>query len=210
MFTGIIEEVGSIISVRPANNGLRLEISANSILEDVKVGDSIATNGMCLTVTDLKKDSFCVDVMHESLRRSSLDNIKVGSRVNLERAMRMNGRLDGHIVSGHIDGTGEIISVQEDGIARILTISTSEKILRYIIEKGSVAIEGISLTVVSVERDRFKVGIIPHSLQNTNLVFRKSGDKVNIENDMIAKYVEKLLGRGERELTMDFLKENGF
>lgn len=193
MFTGIIEEVGVVDSIQKGVNWARLTIQAAAILDDVQLGDSIAVNGVCLTVTALTASTFSADVMHETLNRSSLGQLHGGSKVNLERAMAANGRFGGHMVSGHIDGTGVINRIQRDGNAVWYTIQTDASILRYIIEKGSVAIDGISLTVAKVIDEEFSVSVIPHTAANTTLSSRRNGDVVNLENDCIGKYVEKLL-----------------
>lgn len=215
MFTGIVEEMGCVKSVQHGAVSSFIEIKAETVLSDAHIGDSIAVNGVCLTVTDITADSFRADVMNETLKRSSLGDLRQGSNVNLERAMSANGRFGGHIVSGHIDGTGTITDIKIDGIAVWYTITTSSEILRYIVEKGSVAIDGISLTVVDVSDSDFKISVIPHTAAQTVLGFKKSGDIVNIENDIIGKYVEKLMKSGENKteksrITMDFLAENGF
>lgn len=215
MFTGIVEEMGIVKSVQRGAVSSFVEIKAETVLSDAHIGDSIAVNGVCLTVTDITADSFRADVMNETLKRSSLGDLRQGSNVNLERAMSANGRFGGHIVSGHIDGTGTITDIKKDGIAVWYTITTSSEILRYIVEKGSVAIDGISLTVADVSDSDFKISVIPHTAAQTVLGFKKSGDIVNIENDIIGKYVEKLMKSGENKteksrITMDFLAENGF
>lgn len=215
MFTGIVEEVGKIKAIKKGKNSARLVINAKKVLEDVKLGDSIAVNGVCLTVTEFSNSEFGVDVMHESLKKSSLSTLKNDSSVNLERAMLLNGRFGGHIVSGHIDGTGEIINIKNDDNAIWYTISAKDKIMKYIIEKGSITIDGISLTVANLSESDFSVSIIPHTQEETILKTKKIGDIVNLENDCIAKYVEKLLNFKEKsevkkDITMDFLLENGF
>lgn len=215
MFTGIVEEVGKIKAIKKGKNSARLVINAKKVLEDVKLGDSIAVNGVCLTVTEFSNSEFGVDVMHESLRKSSLSTLKNDSSVNLERAMLLNGRFGGHIVSGHIDGTGKIINIKNDDNAIWYTISAKDKIMKYIIEKGSITIDGISLTVANLSESDFSVSIIPHTQEETILKMKKIGDIVNLENDCIAKYVEKLLNFKEKsevkkDITMDFLLENGF
>ncbi len=211
MFTGIIEETGTVKSVRNAGDSLKLTVSAAKVLNGTKLGDSIAVNGICLTVDELGKDTFTADVMRETLSRTSLRGAAPGSRVNLERALALGDRLGGHIVSGHIDGTGKITSIRQDGIARLLTVAASPRILRLIVEKGSVAIDGISLTVVSVTKSDFTLSVIPHTMANTVLPLKREGNIVNIENDCIGKYVEKLLPSGSRTgVTAGFLAENGF
>lgn len=194
MFTGIVEEVGTIASIRKGAHSCVLTVRAQAVLEDVHVGDSIATNGVCLTVTSFSGNTFSADVMHETLNRSSLGKLRVGSPVNLERAMAADGRFGGHIVSGHIDGVGTIASITEDDNAVWYTIKAPADIVRLIVEKGSIAIDGISLTVASVSTDKFSVSIIPHTRAQTNLASKRVGDIVNLENDCIGKYVERLLG----------------
>ncbi len=212
MFTGIIEEVGTVQTVQHSGNSSFIKIQAEKILEDVHDGDSIAVNGVCLTVTESDRNTFRADVMNETLKRSSLGSLKKGSPVNLERAMPVNGRFGGHIVSGHIDGTGIISSVKNDGIAVWYTINTTPEIMRYIIEKGSIAIDGISLTVAEVNDSSFSVSIIPHTAEQTILSYKKIGDIVNLENDIVGKYVGKLINPDSRKsnISMDFLAENGF
>lgn len=215
MFTGIIEEVGTVKSIQKGSVSSFIRINANAVLNGTHIGDSIAVNGVCLTVTDLTGNSFQADVMNETLSRSSLGLLKNGSPVNLERAMSAQGRFGGHIVSGHIDGTGIISSVEQDGIALWYTINTDSGILRYIVEKGSIAIDGISLTIAKVTDNDFSVSIIPHTAAQTVLSSKKTGDTVNLENDIIGKYVEKFLNPDEKKseksrITMDFLAKNGF
>lgn len=212
MFTGIIEEVGTVQSL----GGGTLVIKAHKVLEDVQLGDSIAVNGVCLTVTSFERNSFQADVMPETIRRTSLAELKNGSPVNLERALTLSSRLGGHIVSGHIDGIGKILSLTEEKNAILMKISAEDAILRYIVEKGSVALDGISLTVAQVTSADFTVSLIPHTRQVTNLSHKQVGSLINIENDVIGKYVEKLLkpqeqspGKNSR-ITMDFLRNNGF
>lgn len=214
MFTGIVEEVGQVKAI---GNGT-LQIQATKVLEDVKLGDSIAVNGICLTVTGFNSHSFQADVMPETIKRTSLGELKLGSPVNLERALTLSSRLGGHIVSGHIDGTGRIVSLKEDKNAILMKIQTDGAILRYIVEKGSVALDGISLTVAQVGTKDFTVSLIPHTRQVTNLSAKVDGSLINIENDVVGKYVAKLLqpagesvdAAAQSSITMDFLKENGF
>lgn len=215
MFTGIVEELGTIRAVRRGAASAVLSIGAAEVLSDLKIGDSVAVNGVCLTVTSLDDGGFTADVMHETLGRSSLGALAPGGRVNLERAMPANGRFGGHIVSGHIDGTGKIASVRPDDNALWYTIYAAPELLRYIVEKGSITIDGISLTVAAVEQDRFSVSLIPHTAQVTILGEKGPGDTVNLETDIIGKYVEKLLRpapepTGSRGVTLEFLAENGF
>ncbi len=193
MFTGIIEEVGSVASIRKGAHSCVLTVNASRVLEDVHLGDSIATNGVCLTVTSFTSHSFSADVMHETLNRSSLGSLHIGSPVNLERAMLAGGRFGGHIVSGHIDGVGTISSIKEDDNAVWYTVEAPSNILRYIIEKGSITLDGISLTVAKVTNSNFSVSIIPHTRVQTNLASKKVGDVLNLENDLVGKYVEWLM-----------------
>ncbi len=193
MFTGIVEEVGTVAGIRKGAHSCVLTVNASTVLEDVHLGDSIATNGVCLTVTSFTPSSFSADVMHETLNRSSLGALRPGSPVNLERAMLAGGRFGGHIVSGHIDGTGTIASVDADDNAVWYRIQTAPAVLRYIVEKGSIAIDGISLTVAKVDASSFSVSIIPHTRAQTNLAKKGPGSIVNLENDCVGKYVERLL-----------------
>lgn len=217
MFTGIVEEIGTVRRIQNGKASAVLTVHAQKVLEDLHLGDSIAVNGVCLTVTAFDKHSFCADVMHETLNRSALGLLTAGSHVNLERAMAANGRFGGHIVSGHIDGTGTVAAITQDGIAVRYTIQTSDSVIKYIVEKGSVAIDGISLTVTEIEGNRFGVSIIPHTQGQTTLSMRNIGDTVNLENDIVGKYVERLLSfqatespKPKSKITKDFLLQNGF
>lgn len=194
MFTGIIEEIGSVKRVSVGGKSGSIEIAAKKVLDGTKVGDSIAVNGVCLTVTSLGSSSFTADVMAETLRRSSLGSLSVGNGVNLERAMAADGRFGGHLVSGHIDGTGTISKMQKEENAVWVHIQANSEILNLIVEKGSIAIDGISLTVAGVSDSEFSVSVIPHTAKETTLLSKKAGDTVNLENDIIGKYVQKLLG----------------
>lgn len=193
MFTGIIEEIGYIRAIKNGVKSKQLTIGANVIMSDLKLGDSVSVSGVCLTATSICKDGFSADIMHETLNRSSLAALKAGAPVNLERAMAADGRFGGHIVSGHIDGTGSILKIEKDDNAVWYTIGADEKLIHYIVEKGSIAIDGISLTVARVGRTDFSVSIIPHTLDQTTLALRAVGDIVNLENDIIGKYIEKLI-----------------
>lgn len=211
MFTGIIEEIGTVRRIEHGAKGARLTIQAKTVLEDTRIGDSIATNGVCLTVVSMTSDSFSADVMAESLRRSSLGTLQGGSPVNLERAMAANGRFGGHIVSGHIDGTGTIASQKREDNAVWVKIKTPAPLLRYIVEKGSIAIDGVSLTVAAVTDTDFSVSIIPHTGAQTILLGKKPGDPVNLECDVIGKYIEKLTAPHKTGgISTNFLAENGF
>ena len=213
MFTGIIEELGTVGQMDRRPDSIKLTIQARKVLEGTQLGDSIAVNGVCLTVTSMTDSSFTADVMHETMRRSSLSDTKSGSKVNLERAMQVGGRLGGHIVSGHIDGVGHIARIAADGIARVITISIPKDMEPFIVEKGSIAIDGISLTVVSVGNSQFSVSIIPHTMANTTLIDKHPGAVVNLETDVIGKYVHSFTTAhtGKRSgITMETLLENGF
>jgi len=194
MFTGIVEETGTIKYIRLAGMSGNIAIRAHTVLEDTRIGDSIAVNGICLTVVSIQPDGFTADVMAETIRRSALSSCRPGDQVNLERAMAAEGRFGGHIVAGHIDGVGTIRSVVPEANAVWITIGAPPHILRYIVEKGSVAVDGISLTVAYVDRKVFKVSIIPHTAEETTLLSKKAGDLVNLESDIVGKYIEKLMG----------------
>ncbi|WP_425755027.1 riboflavin synthase [Ihubacter sp. rT4E-8] len=219
MFTGIIEELGTVTAIKKTAASAVLCIGCSKILSDIHLGDSIAVNGVCLTVTTFDGNGFSADVMHETLNRSSLGALSAGSRVNLERAMAAGGRFGGHIVSGHIDGTGRVSRIQRDSNAVWYTITCGSHLLKYIVEKGSIAIDGISLTVAKVSGSGFSVSIIPHTLSETILADKKPGDTVNLENDCIGKYVERLLtfdealaapAKKESSITAAFLAEHGY
>ena len=216
MFTGIIEELGTIRGVSLTKDGGELQIAATTVLGGTKLGDSIAVNGTCLTVTKLEKDGFTAFVMAESLRRTNLGNLKRGSVVHLERAMAADGRFGGHMVTGHIDGQGTFLSQKPEGQAVVLTIVADPEIISGIVEKGSIAIDGTSLTVMDVGKDSFRVGIIPHTGGHTALLDRPKGYACNLETDVIGKYIQKFLAKNTEStpkkstLTMDFLRENGF
>lgn len=218
LFTGIVEEVGKIKRIGRHTGSLAIE--GKKVLSGSRIGDSIAVNGVCLTITEIQGNIFTADVMPETLRRSNLGKLSVGSPVNLERAMAADGRFGGHIVSGHIDGTGVITEFKQEAQAVWVTVSCGKHLLRYIIEKGSIAIDGISLTVAYVDDTCFQVSIIPHTAGETTLLMNKKGAEVNLENDVIGKYVEKLMRISKAEETapaqcvsgvdMEFLMENGF
>ena len=219
MFTGIVEEVGVIKSIRRGSSSAVLEIAARTVLEDIHLGDSIAVNGVCLTATSFTGGSFTADVMHETLDRSSLASLRPGSRVNLERAMAADGRFGGHIVAGHVDGVGTVLKTERDDNAVWYTIAAGPEVLRYVVEKGSITVDGISLTVARVGPDSFAISAIPHTVAVTVLQDRKPGDKVNLETDIIGKYVEKLLTAGPVQtdepsksggITKEFLTRYGF
>lgn len=215
MFTGIIEEIGTVRNIRRGRNSVALTIGAPHIVEGTRIGDSIAVNGICLTVMDMQTDSFSADVMHETMNRSSLASLVAGQRVNLERAMPADGRFGGHIVSGHVDGMGQIADIRQDDVAVWYMIRAEDGILRYVVEKGSIAVDGISLTVAKMRDDSFLVSTIPHTVRNTILQDKKLGDSVNLECDVIGKYVKRLMQKAEKNehksnITMDFLTKHGF
>ncbi|MBU1487462.1 riboflavin synthase [bacterium] len=206
MFTGIIEEKGTICE----RESTSLRIKANEILLGTRTGDSVAVNGVCLTVVDLNRDSLKAEVIHETLRLTNLGGLNIGDKVNLERALSFSDRLGGHLVSGHIDGKGRIIKKRREGNALLFSFSLPEELTRYIIKKGSVAVDGISLTVTDVQRNSFSVSIIPHTLSQTILEEKSVGYEANIEVDVIGKYVEKLMASKEKGLSSNFLLEQGF
>ena len=215
MFTGIVEELGTVRRVLPGARAGKIVIGAKKVLEDVHIGDSIAVNGVCLTVVAAGADEFTADVMPETLRKSGLGTLKVGDPVDLERAMAANGRFGGHIVSGHIDGVGRIVETRPEENAVIVTISAPPEILALIVEKGSIAIDGISLTVAALTRTTFSVSLIPHTAAETVLLKKRAGDVVNLENDVVGKYVQRLLGNAvgkpaNSSLTLEYLQANGF
>ena len=214
MFTGIIEEVGEIQSIKKGANSAVITIKASTVLGDLHLGDSVALNGVCLTAVSIGKNNYSVDVMHETLRRTNLGELKSGSKVNLERAMAANGRFGGHIVAGHVDGTGQITEKKRDDNAVWIRVEAPPEVLRYVVEKGSVTIDGISLTVAAVTAHDFSVSVIPHTAEVTTLGSKKEGDIVNLETDIIGKYVEKLLHpqeeKKESHITREFLENCGF
>ncbi|HEY8346782.1 MAG TPA: riboflavin synthase [Symbiobacteriaceae bacterium] len=221
MFTGLVEETGQVRSVQRAGRSLHLTVAAKRVLEGLQPGDSVAVNGVCLTVVRCVGDTFTADVMPETYQRTNLRFLTPGALVNLERALALGNRLGGHIVQGHVDGTGTIEAMVPDEIAIRMTVKAPPEVLRYLVPKGSVAVDGISLTVVDVGADRFQVSLIPHTVAVTNLSRRRPGDVVNLEADILAKYVERLLtahlpegrpagGGGQGGLTEAFLREHGF
>lgn len=215
MFTGIVEETGIIKKIQRGKQSTILSIQADIIFSNLNLGDSIAVNGICLTVAALSNHVFTADVMHETLNRSTLADMKAGSRVNLERAMPADGRFGGHMVAGHIDGTGVLQAIGKDDNAIWYTIKTTSSIMAYIVEKGSIAIDGISLTVADAGTDTFRVSVIPHTARTTVLSEKVVGDKVNLENDLVGKYIAKLLGIDQNQklqhgITKDFLTKFGY
>ncbi len=214
IFTGIIEEKGTINRIDKGIQSSRIEIKARTVLEGTKIGDSIAINGVCLTVTSLGDHHFTADIMAETLAKTNLGQMNSGQPVNLERALRLSDRLGGHLVQGHVDGQGIIAEQKKMDIATILRIKAEQDLLAYIVKKGSIAIDGISLTVADLLADSFTVSLIPHTFANTTLGYKKPGDSVNLETDIIGRYVERLLGNNsQREksgMSKGFLAENGF
>jgi riboflavin synthase len=194
VLTGLVEDLGRIEAVDSTADGVRLRI-ATRLADQIAAGDSIAVDGVCLTATQVTDASFAADVMHETLRRSALGDAVAGGSVNLELALRADGRLGGHFVLGHVDAVGAVSGVEEDGFARRVTISAPEEILRYVVEKGSIAVNGVSLTVAAVDDDAFAVSLIPETLERTTLGRATQGARVNLEADMLAKHLEKLVVR---------------
>lgn len=215
MFTGIIEEVGIVYKVIGTSSGASLTINCKKVLEDLKLGDSVAVNGVCLTAKEVGKDSFIADIMPETFRSTNLSELSSGKRVNLERALKAGSRFGGHIVTGHVDGIGRLVKTYPEGNAIIFEIAPPKELMKYLIPKGSVAIDGISLTIQKVQNHSFMVSLIPHTFQATALKYKSIGDTLNIEVDIIGKYVREFLLnldiRGsERGLTVDMLKNYGF
>ena len=211
MFTGIVEEMGSVKALRREAGAARLVIAASTVLGSTAIGDSISVNGVCLTVVEMGADAFTADVAVETLSVTNLGELKAGARVNLERALQLSARIGGHLVSGHVDAVGRIRSRREEGSGWRIFFDAPDSVLRYVIKKGSIAIDGISLTVADVDRTGFSIAMIPHTAKLTTLGFKTAGDGVNLETDIIGKYVERLLsGRVEGGLTLDQLKNAGF
>lgn len=232
MFTGLVEELASIVRMDVRQGGANVELRAKKIMEDMQLGDSIAVNGVCLTVVRFHDDTFMLDAVPETLRKTNLGKLRPGQHVHVERAMRADGRFGGHIVSGHIDGVGVITGRMQEGIATVLTITTEPSVIRYVVEKGSICVDGVSLTVMDVEENAFRVSLIPHTGFVTTLKEAPSGTEVNLESDILAKYVERLLGiRSQNQssalpkaagndftarklqhssMDLDFLVKNGF
>ena len=217
MFTGLVEELGKVKTIEKGAKSVRITIAAKKVLEDVKLGDSIAVNGTCLTAVDFDSTYFTADVMPETVNKTVLAHLRPGDLVNLERTLRLGDRFGGHMVSGHVDSVGKIIAKDQNDIAIIVKISVTPETSRYIIKKGSIAIDGISLTVVEATDTWFSVSLIPHTAKMTTLGYKRVGDSVNLETDIIGKYVEKLLAPKSSEptpqksgITMDFLAQHGF
>jgi riboflavin synthase len=193
VFTGLIADLGTVVAVDVTADGVRLRVASEKLAGELSDGDSVAVNGVCLTAVGADADGFGADVMHETLRRSSLGEVGPGTRVNLELPLRADERLGGHVVQGHVDGLGSVAGIREDGFARIVAIAAGPELLRYVVEKGSIAVDGISLTVAAIDDDRFEVSLIPETLARTNLGTARPGMPVNLEVDILAKYVERLL-----------------
>lgn len=215
MFTGIIEELGTVADLQILPDAAYLTLEAHKVLKETQIGDSIAVNGVCLTVVKLQETQFTVDVMAETLQKTNLGELVRGNQVNLERALQLSTRLGGHLVSGHVDGTGTIYKKTKIGIAEVFEIKTSPSLLQFILPKGSVSIDGISLTVVKVDQHGFSVSLIPHTRQETTLGFKGVGSKVNLETDLIGKYVAQFLSNQpapeqRKDISMDFLAQHGF
>ncbi|MDO8578857.1 MAG: riboflavin synthase [Dehalococcoidales bacterium] len=206
MFTGIVEETGTVISKLPS----KLAIRARVVMPEIKLGDSMAVNGVCLTVTRFDADSFAVDIMPETTQRTNLGALKNGDKVNLERPLTLNGRLGGHLVQGHVDGTGRVSALEQAGEALLIRIATTPDIMKYVVEKGFIAVDGISLTIVSRDTGSFQVSIVDFTRKNTILGEIKVGDTVNLEADIIAKYVEQFNHPRQEGITADFLSKHGF
>ena len=206
MFTGIVEEVGKVSSVRPGN----LVIAASDVLQGMELGGSINVNGVCLTITSFNTSSFSVDIMSETLKRSNLGLLSAGDRVNLERPLALGGRLGGHLVQGHIDATGRVAAVRWDGEAMLVRFEAPSEVMGYVVEKGFMAVDGVSLTVVTKDTNSFQVSVVDYTRRHTTLGDRQVGDSVNLEVDIIAKYVEQLSQARSTGITVDFLQEHGF
>ena len=217
MFTGLVAELGTVQRLARQGNSYHLTVGAKKVLTNLKIGDSVAVNGACLTVVRMDEGGFTADVMPETVRLTNIGSLQPGSKVNLERTLRLCDGLDGHIVSGHVEGLGTICEQRPEGIAVVVTIATPPELLKYIIKKGSIAIDGISLTVTEVTDTSFSVSLIPHTAKETTLGFKKVGDSVNLETDILGKYVERMLtwnkqtqaGKADT-LNMQTLLENGF
>lgn len=212
IFTGIVEELGVLKNVQKGARSSQLNIQAEVVLEGLHVGDSIAVDGVCLTVVSFDGSSFVADVMPETMEKTTLRQLHPGQRVNLERALQVGDRLGGHLVQGHVDGIGTIRQQSVLDIATLVTIAAPREVLRYCVHKGSITVDGISLTITGVDRDVLSVSLIPHTYRNTTMGFKKVGDSVNLETDIIGRYIEKYLqaGREEGNINMGFLAENGF
>lgn len=214
IFTGLIEELGQVYHIEPGAQSVKLTIQADKVLQDVKIGDSIAVNGICLTVINYNDQHFTAEAMSETVQKTTLKTLRKGETLNLERALRLSDRLGGHLVQGHVDGIGTILQKERLDIAIVFTISAPPEVMKYTVKKGSIAVDGVSLTVVSTGKDKFSVSLIPHTAHMTNLGNKKAGDQVNLESDIIGRYVEQLLNpaavKQPEGLSVGFLAENGF
>ncbi len=217
MFTGLVAELGTVEKLARQGESYHLTVAAKKVMNNLKIGDSVAVNGACLTVVQMDDNAFTADVMPETVRLTNIGSLHAGDRVNLERTLRLCDGLDGHIVSGHVEGLGTIVSQRQEGIAVVVTFAAESRLLKYILPKGSIAIDGISLTVTEVTETCFSVSLIPHTAKETTLGFKTVGDKVNLETDIIGKYVERMLGfnsspsfEKNEALDMDMLMKNGF
>ncbi|MGI2335150.1 MAG: riboflavin synthase [Dehalogenimonas sp.] len=206
MFSGIVEETGTVTAV----TGSTLSIKGEVVLADLKLGDSVAVNGVCLTIREMKNSIFTVNVMPETLKRTNLGELKSGRRVNLERAMTLSSRLGGHLVQGHIDATGKVQLIAWEGDAELLTVSAPPEIMHYVVDKGFIAVDGLSLTAIHVTDEAFTVSLVSFSREHTTIAERKEGDRVNLEADIIAKYTERFTARPKERITPSFLSEHGF
>lgn len=212
MFTGLIEEMGAVKSIKKRAGSMELTISGKKVIENVRKGDSVSVNGVCLTVTSnqLPVTSFKVDVSPETIKKTNLGSLRIGEKVNLEKALKVGERLGGHFVTGHIDGVGTIKKKVKEGNTFLFGIEALEEIMDYVIPKGSITVDGISLTIVDFSKNRFNVSIISHTLEVTTLGFKKAGNKVNLEADILCKYVSKVLATKKGGITQDFLKKYGY
>ena len=213
MFTGIVEEIGTITEVHPQSSSVTVKITAETVLEDAKIGDSIAVDGPCLTVRDLEQRAFVVDISEETLRRTTLRSCKVGTRVNLERSLRLGDRIGGHLVLGHVDEIATITEWRNEGTSSIMQVTVSSKVKPYIAYKGSIAVDGVSLTIADVSDNKFEVALIPHTLQVTTLGDKRNGDSVNIEVDVMARYIETLMQNQippSQKIDLEFLQKHGY
>lgn len=213
MFTGIVEEIGIVKNIQKTVNGAVITVECKKVLEDVKLGDSIAIDGVCQTVISFNSSEFTVEVSPETINITTLGNLTYGKNVNLERAMPLNGRFGGHMVMGHVDGTGTFLKKEKQGISEVYYFQVPLEVSKYLVHKGSVCINGVSLTIASLSENIFTIAVIPHTLDNTNLKTLKPNDSVNLESDVIAKYVEKFLLKADNTsetITLDYLKEHGF
>ncbi len=216
IFTGLVEEMGEVVSVARGEKSLKIKIKCKKVLEGAKIGDSIATNGTCLTAVELGKDYFTADCMFETVKRTNLKRLKSGSKVNLEKSLTLATLLGGHLVTGDVDCEGRIMSIKQEGIAKIYEISVEPRLMKYVVEKGRITLDGASLTIVDFTNESLSVSLIPHTQEMITLGYKKIGDYINVETDLIGKYVERLLNFGNKEekkgkgIDEKFLMENGF